>query len=164
MFLTFVKQDQTKTKSFILRKVFQITSMEMVVIFGVFDAIGAMLLLISPERIELEGCACAQIKALEEGNWWLHPDNAWERDRNATNFVLNFYILTFSCPFRATSLQRNPHPGWKYWATRLAACSFASLLVPLLRLFCSLGRLLCTACVAPALHCTHLFACSLTRG
>ena len=46
------------------------------VIFGIFDVIGAMLLLISPDRIELVGCACAQIKVLEEGNGRLYPDDA----------------------------------------------------------------------------------------
>ena len=46
---TFVKQDQTKTKSFVLKKVIQMTTMKVVVIFGIFDAIGAMVLLISPE-------------------------------------------------------------------------------------------------------------------
>ena len=30
--------------------------------------ISAMVLLISPKRIELESCACAQIEAIEEGN------------------------------------------------------------------------------------------------
>ena len=84
---TFAKQDQTKTKSFILRKVSQTTTMKVVVIFGIFDAIGAMVPLISPERIELEYCACAQIKALEKRNWWLHPDDAWERGRNAANLI-----------------------------------------------------------------------------
>ena len=44
--------------------------------FGIFDVIDAMLLLISPDLIELEGCACAQIKALEEGNGGLYPDDA----------------------------------------------------------------------------------------
>ena len=68
---TFVKQYQTMKKSFIeriLRKVSQMTTMGAVVIFGIFNAIGTMVLLISRERIELEGCACAQIKALEGGN------------------------------------------------------------------------------------------------
>ena len=74
--LTFVKQDQTITESFILRKVRLMTTMKVVVILGIFDAIGAMVLLISPKRIELEGCACAQIKALEERNSCLHPDDA----------------------------------------------------------------------------------------
>ena len=39
--------------------------MKVVVFFGIFDAIGAMVLLISSKQIELEGCACAQIEALE---------------------------------------------------------------------------------------------------
>ena len=46
------------------------------VIFSKFDAIGAMLLLISPDQIELLGCACTQIKVLEEGNGRLYPDDA----------------------------------------------------------------------------------------
>ena len=74
--LTIVKQDPTITKSFILRKVRLMTTMKVVVIFCIFDAIGAMVLLISPKRNELEGCACTQIKALEERNLWLHPDDA----------------------------------------------------------------------------------------
>ena len=47
----------------------------MVAFFAPFSLIGAMVLLISPERIKLESCACAQIKALEEGNRWLYPDD-----------------------------------------------------------------------------------------
>ena len=46
------------------------------VIFGIFDVIGAMVLLISLYQIELEGCACAHIKALGEGNMWLYRDDA----------------------------------------------------------------------------------------
>ena len=40
--------------------------MKVVVFFGIFGTICAMVLLISPERIELESCACAQIEALDE--------------------------------------------------------------------------------------------------
>ena len=47
------------------------------VIFAIFDVIGAMVLLISPEQIEQEGCACAQIKAFEKGNGSLYLDDAW---------------------------------------------------------------------------------------
>ena len=43
-------------------------TMKEVVFFGIFYAIGAMILLISPKPIELESCACAQIKALERWN------------------------------------------------------------------------------------------------
>ena len=63
-----------------------------VVFFGVFDAIDAMVLLLSPEQIELEGCACTQIKALEEWNGLIYPDNALdltERDRIAANTKRN---------------------------------------------------------------------------
>ena len=41
-----------------------------------FFAPFSQILLISPERIELECCACAQIAALEEGNRWSYPDDA----------------------------------------------------------------------------------------
>ena len=37
-------------------------------IFTLFSQIGVMVLLISPEQIELGSCACAQINALEEEN------------------------------------------------------------------------------------------------
>ena len=37
-----------------------------------FSQIGAMVLLISPEQIELESCACAQIEARGEGNRWVY--------------------------------------------------------------------------------------------
>ena len=49
-----------------------------------------MVLLISPEQNELESCACAQIKALEEGNRCLYPDDAGdlsERGKNASNLI-----------------------------------------------------------------------------
>ena len=41
-------------------------AIKVVVLFGVFGKIGVMVLLISPEQIELESCACAQIEALDE--------------------------------------------------------------------------------------------------
>ena len=37
--------------------------MKVVVFFCIFDAIGAMVLLISLEQIELKGCTCAEIEA-----------------------------------------------------------------------------------------------------
>ena len=49
-----------------------------------------MVLLISPQQIELESCACAQIKALEKENCWLYPDDAGflsERGKNAANLI-----------------------------------------------------------------------------
>ena len=88
---TFVKQERIITKSFIeriLRKVSRMTTMKVVVIFVIFGAIDAMVLVITSERIELEGCACAQIEALEEWNWWIYPDDVWgqsETGRNAVN-------------------------------------------------------------------------------
>ena len=42
------------------------TTMKVVIIFVIFVIICAMVLVISPERIELESRACAQIEALEE--------------------------------------------------------------------------------------------------
>ena len=53
----------------------QTCSVMMVAFFAPFSLIGAMVLLISPERMKLESCACAQIKALEEENRWLCPDD-----------------------------------------------------------------------------------------
>ena len=88
---TFVKQERIITKSFIeriLRKVSRMTTMKLVVFFVIFGAIDAMVLAITSERIELEGCACAQIEALEEWNGWIYPDDVWgqsEMGRNAAN-------------------------------------------------------------------------------
>ena len=71
-------------------------------IFGIFSHIGAMVLLLSSERIKLEGCACARIEALEEGNRWCYLDDAGdlsERGRNATNLISDgsgFFALFFS--------------------------------------------------------------------
>ena len=46
----------------------QTLSVMMVAFFALFSQIGAMVLLISLERIRLENCTSAQIEALEEGN------------------------------------------------------------------------------------------------
>ena len=48
----------------------------MVAFFAPFSLIGAMVLLISPEQMKLESCACAQIKALEQANRWFYLDDA----------------------------------------------------------------------------------------
>ena len=68
--------------------------------FTFFSQIIAMVLLISPEGIKLESCACAQIKAREEGNRWLYLYDAQdpsERGRNAANLISHvgglFYLL-----------------------------------------------------------------------
>ena len=93
---TFVKQGRIIAKSFIeriLRKVSQMNMVKVVVIFGIFGAIDAMVLPISPKRIALGSCACAQIEALEEGNRWIHPDDYWnlsERGRNAANLIIHY--------------------------------------------------------------------------
>ena len=62
--------------------------MKEVVFFGIFYAIGTMVLLISPKPIELEGCACAQIKALVGWNRLQDPDDALDlliRSKNPSN-------------------------------------------------------------------------------
>ena len=60
--------------------------------------IGAMVVLITPERIELESCACAQIKTLEDGSGRFHPDEAGdpsEKERNAANLFSDGGCLFF---------------------------------------------------------------------
>ena len=59
-----------------------------------------MVFLISPEGIELESCACAHIKAFEEGNMWLYRDDAGDslcRGRNVANLISDGGGLF--CPF-----------------------------------------------------------------
>ena len=71
--------EQILTKSIIeriLRIVSQMTTMEEVVIFGLFGAIDATVFVITSEQIELEGCACAQIEALGERKRLINPDDA----------------------------------------------------------------------------------------
>ena len=66
------------------------TGSVMVAFIAIFSQTGAMVLLISPKQIELESCACAQIKALEERNRLLHLDDAEDlskRGRNAANLI-----------------------------------------------------------------------------
>ena len=88
---TFVKQELIITKSLIegiFRKVSRMTTMKVVVIFVIFGVIDTMVLVITYERIKLEGCACAQIEPLEDWNGWIYPDDAWgqsERSRSAAN-------------------------------------------------------------------------------
>ena len=43
-----------------------------VAFFAILSQIGPMVLLISPEQIKLENCACAQIEARGEGNRWVY--------------------------------------------------------------------------------------------
>ena len=71
--------EQILTKSNIeriLRIVSLMTSIKEVVIFALFGAIDATVLVITSKQIELEGCACAQIEALGERNGLINPDNA----------------------------------------------------------------------------------------
>ena len=62
-------------------------------LFCPFSQIGAIVLLIlllSPERIELETCACTQIEALREGKRCLYLDDIGdpsERGRSAANLI-----------------------------------------------------------------------------
>ena len=68
---TFMTYEQILTKSNIeriLRIVSQMTTVEEVVIFGLFGANDATVSVITSEKIELEGCACAQIEAFEKWN------------------------------------------------------------------------------------------------
>ena len=84
---TFVKQGRIIAKSFIeriLRKVSQMNTVKVVVIFDIFGAIDAMVPPISPKRIALGSCACAQIEALEEWNRWLYPDDAGDLSEGET--------------------------------------------------------------------------------
>ena len=48
----------------------------MVAFIAIFSKTGAMVLLISPEGIQLESCACAENITPEKGNRWLYPDDA----------------------------------------------------------------------------------------
>ena len=61
-----------------------------VAFFALFSQIGAMVLVISSERIELESCACTHIKALKEGNMRFYLDDAGDlskRERNTANLI-----------------------------------------------------------------------------
>ena len=53
----------------------QTWSVMVVDFFAHFSQIGAMVLLISPEQIELESCACIEIEALEDSDRWLYLDD-----------------------------------------------------------------------------------------
>ena len=62
--------------------------MEVVVILAIFGANGATVLVITSERIELGGCACAQIEALGKGNGLSDLDDALDLSiwgKNAAN-------------------------------------------------------------------------------
>ena len=64
---TFVKQEQIITKSLserIFRKVSRMTTIKVVVIFVIFGAIVTMVLVITSERIELEGSGWAGLVRL----------------------------------------------------------------------------------------------------
>ena len=76
---TLVKHEQIITKSIIdriLRRSSWMTTMKEVVIFGLFGAVYATVSVITSERIELGGCACAHTKALGEQNGSINPDDA----------------------------------------------------------------------------------------
>ena len=64
----------------------------MVVILGIFEAIDAIVLVITSERIEIESCACAQNQDFGEQNGSIYLDDDWnlsERGRNAANTSYN---------------------------------------------------------------------------
>ena len=79
------------TESFIervWRKVRGMTTKKVVVILGIFEAIDAIVFVITSERIEIESCACAQNEALGEQNGSIYINDDWnlsERARNAAN-------------------------------------------------------------------------------
>ena len=50
----------------------QTWSVMVVAFLALFSQIGAIVLLISPEWIKLESCACVQIEARGAGNRWVH--------------------------------------------------------------------------------------------
>ena len=83
------------TESFIervWRKVRRMTTKKVVVILGIFEAIDAIVLVITSERIEIESCACAQNEVLGERNGSIYLDDDWnlsERGRNAANTSYN---------------------------------------------------------------------------
>ena len=60
------------------------TTKKVVVILAIFDAIDAMVLVITSERIEIEGCACAQNKALRERNGSIYRDVDWNWSERET--------------------------------------------------------------------------------
>ena len=66
------------------RETQQTCSVMVVTFFAHLSQIGAMVLLLSLERIEQESCAFAQIKALEERDWWLYPyDSGYGSERES---------------------------------------------------------------------------------
>ena len=87
-----------------------------VAFFAPFSQIGAMVLLISFKQIKHESWACAQIKALEGGNWWSYLDDAGdalEREEDMANLISDGG--GFFCPFFSNwchgSANTNPHIG-----------------------------------------------------
>ena len=86
-----------------------------VAIFSLFSQIGTMVLLISPQRIERESCAGAEIEALEERNRWLYSDDAraigicqregeTRRTRSYTTVMVIAIFRRFSSPAGAKDL------------------------------------------------------------
>ena len=83
-----------------------------------------MVLLISPEQIELESCACAQIKVLEKENCWLYPDDAGfssERGKNAANLISDGGGLFCPCSIGAMVLLISPEQ------IKLESCACAQI-------------------------------------
>ena len=61
------------------------TAMKAVVVFGIFVAIGATVLVITYEQIQLEGCACAHIEAFDKWNRLEYQDDAWDLSKRSRN-------------------------------------------------------------------------------
>ena len=69
-----------------------------VALFALFSQIGPMVLLISPEQIKLENCACAQIEARGQGNRWVYGIRHFCFIRKAGYCIIEIYreVLTRS--------------------------------------------------------------------
>ena len=98
----------------------QTWSVIVVAFFVLFSQIAAMVLLLSPKCIKLEGCACAQIEAFEEGDRWLYLDDARnpsKRGRNATNLISDGVGLF--CPFFSNCCHGSANISWTKCARKL---------------------------------------------
>ena len=95
----------------------QAWSLMVVAFFALFSQIGSMALPIFLERFELESCACAQIKTLEDGSGRFHPDEAGdpsEKERNAANLISDggcFFLDAPSYLYERVCLSVRPPVG-----------------------------------------------------
>ena len=90
------------------------TTMKVVVFFDIFGAIGATVLIITFERIELEGCACAQIEAFEKWNRWntksilgiCQQEATAEMAKTAKSLIHSFFFLLWLFGGRTSKLMK----------------------------------------------------------